>query len=85
MKSIRRNAKQLPEIVRSARAVKVFSLENGFVGNPYKFSKEIYSPTIQVEKIFKDNPNGSLKYEGGGVYHYRVHSNLWYEFESIFI
>ena len=88
---IRRNSKELPEIFARAKNVRVYSLDNCFVGNPMvdepidpeAWPKEVKHTTTQdyLAKTFRVTRFAELTHNNGS-YTLRIHSNLWYEFQN---
>ena len=89
--NIRRNSKELPEIFARAKNIKVYSLDDCFVGKPLAedpidpeaWPKEVKHTTPQdyLAKTFRGNHFARLSHNNG-TFTLHIHSNLWYEFEN---
>jgi len=71
--TIRRNSKRLPEVFRQARDVKVYSLDNYFVGRTLSGD-----PRGFLAKQLEQYRFARL-YEYDHTYCLHIHGNLWYE------
>jgi len=88
---IRRNSKELPEIFAKAKNIKVYSLDNYFVGKPLAedpidpeaWPKEVKHTKQQdyLAKTFRETHFAELT-RNNGTFILHIHSNLWYEFEN---
>lgn len=67
-RTVRKNTKEFAAAVKSARNVRVFSLDNGFSG----------AAAAEFPRWIGDD---FKLYAGTNGYQARVHSNLWVEFE----
>ena len=74
---IRRNSKELPEIFARAKNIRVYSLNNCFVG------KLLAGDTQQdyLAETFRETRFAELT-RNNGTFTLHIHSNLWYEFEN---
>lgn len=67
-RTVRKNSKEFAAAVSGAKNIKVFSLGNGFTGQP-------------VDEFPQWVGNDFQLVADAGGYKARVHSNLWFEFE----
>lgn len=72
---IRRNAKLLSEVFQEAKNIKVFALENYFIGKEVKIQGEYLADILNKFRFARLTREGNK-------YHLSIHSNLWYEFEN---
>jgi hypothetical protein len=89
--NIRRNSKDLPGIFARAKNIRVYSLDNYFVGKPMAddpidpeaWPKEVKHTTPQdyLAKEFRKFHFAKLS-RNNGTFTMHIHSNLWYEFEN---
>lgn len=77
MKAIRRGTKKVKDIIDNAFDVRVYSLDNGFSGTHFHATNDI------AQNVLRKRVSDSKIYRiAKGVYMIRVHSNLWFEFQS---
>lgn len=69
MQTVRKNTKIYKNAIANAQSIKVFTLENNFIGEPVKLIDSFY---LEMGKLFGDS----------GRYKLHVHSNCWYEFSA---
>jgi len=89
--NLRRNSKEVPKIFAEAQNVRVYSLDNGFVGRPMvddpidpeAWPKEVKHTTQQdfLLKEFRGNRSSRLV-RHNGTFTLHIHPNRWYEFEN---
>ncbi len=76
MEKIRSNAKKkIKRIFDNAKNCKVYTLYNSFSGEPIDFQ--------ELRKQMDERHYSSLYVSKEGKYRIRLHSNHWYEFDSI--
>lgn len=91
IRRFRRNSKELPGIFKKAKNIKVFSLENYFIGKPladdpidpeaWPQETKHTTPQDYLAKTFRKYDFASVR-RNDGHFTLHIHQNLWYEFEN---
>lgn len=83
MRTIRHGTKEFDSVLRKAENICCFSLSNNFVRSPLQEgdSELILPPREWLKKQSEDSSSKLLEI-GSGKYRLRIHSNLWYDFNT---
>ena len=80
-KTIKRNTKKDRDIFDNAINIKSYTLENCFTGKPCK--RIGWDGKNWLEKEWRKFDFSKLTTDGKGAYCLHIHSNCWYEFDSV--
>jgi len=96
MVTIRKTTDRASKVLDGARNIRCYSLDNGFTGKPLVERPIIWAeprPDENFRQLVEVSQIGFLRHQletsstklidnGNGFYSIRVHSNLWFDFES---